>query len=167
MSESKPPPDDLAELEKEIRKGRKFTLSEAIGRLAGPGMMKGVSPISRLQQSEVEIDEFLNRHLQDAAGALKTVLSRRAKISELLHNNPDQPLVVLASGVQRILQSEFILEEITREADIEWSHVFGERPRFQLAGREPHPDDPYTQESVRQRLNDLYTKIEEVVAKKG
>ena len=35
-----------AELEREIRKGRKFTLAEAIGRLAGPGAMKGESPIA-------------------------------------------------------------------------------------------------------------------------
>jgi hypothetical protein len=34
-----------AELEREIRKGRKFTLEEAIGRRAGPGAMKGVSPV--------------------------------------------------------------------------------------------------------------------------
>ena len=34
-----------AELEREIRKGRKFTLAEAIGRLAGPGAMKGESPV--------------------------------------------------------------------------------------------------------------------------
>ena len=40
-----------AELEREIRKGRKFTLAEAIGRLAGPGAMKGESPIARMQQA--------------------------------------------------------------------------------------------------------------------
>ena len=36
-----------AELEREIRKGRKFSLDEAIGRMAGPGAMKGVSPVTR------------------------------------------------------------------------------------------------------------------------
>jgi len=35
------------ELEREIRQGRKFSLEEAIGRLAGPGAMKGESPIAR------------------------------------------------------------------------------------------------------------------------
>jgi hypothetical protein len=39
-----------AELEREIRQERKFTLAEAIGRLAGPGAMKGESPVTRLQQ---------------------------------------------------------------------------------------------------------------------
>ncbi len=42
-----------AELEREIRKGRKFTLEEAIGRLAGPGAMKGESPVARMQQAEI------------------------------------------------------------------------------------------------------------------
>jgi hypothetical protein len=36
-----------AELEREIRKERKFTLTEAIGRMAGPGAMKGESPVTR------------------------------------------------------------------------------------------------------------------------
>ena len=40
----KPSPDADAELEREIRNERKFSLSEAIGRLAGPGALKGVSP---------------------------------------------------------------------------------------------------------------------------
>jgi hypothetical protein len=34
------------ELEREIRKGRKFTLAEAIGRLAGAGALKGESPVA-------------------------------------------------------------------------------------------------------------------------
>lgn len=45
-----------AELEREIRKNRKFTLEEGIMRSAGPGMMKGESPVcaknSRKQRSK-------------------------------------------------------------------------------------------------------------------
>jgi hypothetical protein len=48
-----------AELEREIRKERKFTLAEAIGRLAGPGAMKGESPVARMQQAEIEIEYWL------------------------------------------------------------------------------------------------------------
>jgi hypothetical protein len=154
-----------AELEREIRKGRKFTLSEAIGRLAGPGMMKGVSPISRLQQAEVAIEEFLDRHLQDHGGALKTVLSRRAKGSELLLTNADQPLIVLASDIQRSLHSEYILTEIVREADIEWGNVLGERPYFDQEGCAPDPNDPYTLESVRTKLSQLLDTLAETEAK--
>ena len=45
-----------ADLEREIRNSRKFTLEEAIGRMAGPGAMKGESPIARKQQAELEIE---------------------------------------------------------------------------------------------------------------
>ena len=89
-----------AELEREIRKRRKFTLAEAIGRLAGPGAMKGESPIARMQQAQIEIESWLRSHLADAGGALQIVLDRHVKGSELLLNNFDQPLVVLASYCQ-------------------------------------------------------------------
>src|SRR6476469_612637 len=48
MSNETPKPlsEADAELEREIRAERKFTLAEAIGRMAGPGAMKGVSPVS-------------------------------------------------------------------------------------------------------------------------
>ena len=54
-----------AELEREIRKGRKFTLAEAIGRLAGPGAMKGESPIARMQQAQIEIESWLRVTVHD------------------------------------------------------------------------------------------------------
>ena len=44
----KQPSEADAELEREILKGRKFNLAEAIGRMAGPGAMKGESPVPRL-----------------------------------------------------------------------------------------------------------------------
>jgi hypothetical protein len=47
--DDKPCSEADAELEREIRKDRKFTLAEAIGRLAGPGAMKGESPVARMQ----------------------------------------------------------------------------------------------------------------------
>src|SRR5882757_6285000 len=66
-----------AELEREIRKGRKFTLADAIGRLAGPGAMKGESPVARMQQAEIEIGSWLRCHLADSGGTLEIVLHRR------------------------------------------------------------------------------------------
>jgi hypothetical protein len=161
MSKEQPkrPSDADADLEREIRKERKFSLAEAIGRLAGPGMMKGVSPVTRQQQSEVEIEGYLERHLMDAAGILPVVLLRRVKGSELLLNNLDQPLVVLASYLQRVLDSEYLLKELVREADIEWGRMLGERPYFEKEGCPPHPDDPYTIESVRVTLCQLLEKL--------
>src|SRR5262249_55066433 len=110
--------DADAEMEREIRKERKFSLAEAIGRLAGPGEMKGESPVTRLQRADFEIDSWLGDHLTDAGGALRVVLHRHVKVSELLLNNLDQPLVVLASYCQRALDSDYLLGELVREADI-------------------------------------------------
>ena len=148
-----------AELEREIRKGRKFTLAEAIGRLAGPGAMKGASPVARLQQAEIEIKNWLGSHLADAGGALRVVLHRHVKGSELLLNNFDQPLVVLAGYCQRVLDSPYLLEELVREADIEWGRVMGERPYFEKKGSPRNPDDPYTVESVRNALSRLRKQL--------
>ena len=151
-------------LEREIRDGRKFTLEEAIGRLAGPGAMKGISPVTRLQQAEVIVSEWLTQHMTDSAGALKTVLHRAVKESSVLLNNADQPLVALAAVCQHILDSEYLLAELVRQADFEWGQIMDERPHFEIAGRPPHPDDPYTLASVERTLRricqQLATQIE-------
>jgi hypothetical protein len=148
-----------AELEREIRKERKFTLAEAIGRLAGPGAMKGVSPIAPMQQAGVEIETWLRYHLADAGGGLEVALLRRVKGSELLLNNYDQPLIVLAGCCQRILGSDHLLEELVRDADIEWGRVLGERPYFEKEGSPAHADDPYTVDSVRKTLSGLLEQL--------
>ena len=117
--------------------------------------MKGVSPIDRQQQAGAEIQEYLGRHLADAAGVLSGVLFRRVQESELLLKAFDQPLVVLASYVRLVLDSEYGLKELVREADVEWGRMFGERPKFEKDGCPPAPDDPYTLESVRTALAQL------------
>ncbi len=161
MSENQDPQrsDADAELEREIRKERKFTLAEAIGRLAGPGAMKGESPITRMQQAEIEIKIWLTSHLAEAGGALQVVLNRHVKGSEVLLNNLDQPLVVLASYCQRVLDSDYLLQELVRDADVEWGRVMGERPYFEKEGSPRHPDDPYTVESVRNALSGLLKQL--------
>jgi hypothetical protein len=142
-------------LEREIRQGRKFSLSDALGRLAGPGMMKGVSPATRMQQAEAELESFLDRCLHSPGGALSAVLLRQVKESDLLLGNPDAPLAVLVSFLQRTLDSEYRLQQLVREADSEWGRAYGERPHFEKEGSPPHPDDPYTTESVRTSLSQL------------
>jgi hypothetical protein len=154
--QEKPPPSEAdAELEREIRKGRKFSLSEAIGRMAGPGAMKGVSPVTGLDQAKVEIREYLEQHLADPAGALAAVLLRAVETSDTLLNDYDHPLAALAGYVRRVLGSEYRLQELVREADVEWGRVFGERPFFDREGCPPDPNDPYTVESVRTALSRL------------
>ncbi len=148
-----------AELERDIREDRKFSLEEAIMRLAGPGMMKGESPVTRKQQAEAEIGGYLRRYLNDASGALPRVLFRRVKNSELLLANVEQPLVVFAHYLQQILNSEYLLAEVVREADVEWGRLLGERPFFEKEGSPPHPEDPYPIDSVRVTLSQLMEKL--------
>jgi len=144
-----------ADLEREIRAERKFSLAEAIGRLAGPGMMKGVSPVPRKQQAEAAIQEYLGQHLMDTGGVLRGVLLRQVRESQLLLDNLDLPLAALAGYIRLVLGSDYLLKELVREADVEWGRTFGERPHFEQEGRPPHPDDPYTVESVRTALSQL------------
>lgn len=148
-----------AELEREIRANRKFTLTEAIGRLAGPGMMKGVSPVSRMEQAQTEIREYLARHLVDAGGVLGGVLLRQVQGSELFLTGYEQPLVVLAGCVRHILDSDYALKELVREADVEWGQVYNERPYFEKEGCPPDPADPYTHASVRAALTKLVSEL--------
>jgi hypothetical protein len=148
-----------AELEREIRKGRRFSLAEAIGRMAGPGAMKGASPVTRKQQAEAEIENWLRHHMPAGDGELQVVLLRRVKGSELLLNNFDQPLAVLATFCQQLLDSDSLLKELVREVDVEWGRVQGERPYFEREGSPPHPDDPYTFESVRKALAGLVEQL--------
>ena len=160
MNENKQPPSDAdAELEREIRADRKFSLSEAIGRMAGPGMMKGVSPVTAQRQAEAAIEYSLSRNLTDAGGVLGGLLLRRVGQSELLLRDYDQPLAVLASYVQKVLGSDYLLRDLVREADAEWGRMFGERPHFERPGCLPDPDDPYTIESVRTALSRLIDKL--------
>jgi len=162
MSDDKQPKQHSeadAELEREIRKNRKFTLEEGIMRSAGPGMMKGESPVSRKEQSEAKLESYVRRHLLDAGGALPLVLIRHVKNSELFLTNFEQPLVVLADYVHQVIDSDYQLAELVRVADAEWGRLLGERPFFVREGSPPHPDDPYTVASVRTVLTQLLTRL--------
>jgi hypothetical protein len=160
MSDEKQKPRSQADidLEQEIRAARKFSLADAIGRLAGPGMMKGVSPATYKQQAEATIESFLERHLQYAGGEL-SILLRRVSQSDLLLANLAEPLVVLAEYVRSVLDSEYRLRELVRETDAEWGRVYGERPFFEKEGSPAHADDPYTVESVRGVLTQHLDKL--------
>jgi hypothetical protein len=147
-----------AAIEREIREGRKFTLEEAIGRMAGPGAMKGTSPVPRLQQAETEIYTWLSGQLT-GPGGLDVVLHRAIKESAVLLQHVDQPLTALAVFCRGILDSDELLKELVRRADVEWGRIMDERPFFEKEGRPPHPDDPYTVESVRAILSRLLEQL--------
>ena len=90
---------------------------------------------------------------------LHVVLLRRVTGSELLLHNFEQPLVVLAAFCRQVLDSDYLLKELVREADVEWGRVQGERPHFDREGSPPDPDDPYTFESVRKTLAGLIGQL--------
>ena len=160
MSE-KPDPDSAdsnGEIERDIRRNRKFSLNDAIGQLAGGDFMKGGSPVSRERQAELEIEDYLRRHLVDSGGVLRRVLLRHLGES-LINRDYTAPLAALAEYIPQVLASEHLLAEFVREADVEWGRVQDERPHFEAPGRPPHPHDPYTIASVRLSLSELCERL--------
>lgn len=151
--------DADAELEREIRERRKFTPQEAMARMAGPGAMKGASPISPVQQAETEIGTWLRDKVTDPAGALPLLLHRNLKGSEALLENLEQPLAALAHYCQQLLDSDYRLKELVREADVEWGRRMGERPHFDREGTSTDPGDPYTADSVRSVLGEILQRL--------
>ncbi len=158
--ERKHPSREDAEIERDIRLGRKFSLAEAIGRMGGGGLLKGASPVTRKRQAELEIERYLESHLVDAEGALEVVLLRRVRESEILFKaGYDEPLAALALFCERILSSEERLRDLVTEVDAEWGRIYLERPHFQKDGRSPDPEDPYTFSSVRITLSGLVAEL--------
>ena len=147
------------EIEREIREGRKLTAKDLMAKLAGPGAMKGASPVSPVQQAETEIGNWLGNNLQDDCGQLRVVLHRNLKGSECLLEHLDQPLAAVEDYLQRLLAADNLLKEIVREADVEWGRVMDERPHFEREGLPGDPEDPYTVESVRKSLFDALQKL--------
>jgi hypothetical protein len=161
MTEKKKPTDPSdAEIEREIRSKRRFSLAEAIGRSAGD-LMKGASPVTRKRQAEFVIEEYLERHLADAEGALTVVLLRRVTESAALLTDYDEPLAALASVIENLLDSEESLGRFVTKVDAEWGRLYSELPHFDRSQRPPDPDDPYTLASVRATLAALYERLEQ------
>ena len=153
------PVEDEGKLERELRQGRKFSAQEAVARLAGPGAMKGASPVSPLEQAKAEIGSWLGRNLDDDCGVLRVVLHRQLNASELLLLHLEKPLNAVAGYCRRALASDHLLKELVREADALWGERMDERPYFEKEGCAPHPDDPYTMESVRSILREALNRL--------
>ncbi len=157
MSKKQNPRKDA--VQRELRDQQKFSISGAIGR-AGSGLMKGESPISQQEQSIAALTQWIDEHTLDPSGALKSVLRRRVRDNELLvAHNLKQPCRALQEIIDTILASNYSLQEFVRQVDVRWGEMYNERPLFQSEGMEPHPDDEYTYESVRQDLILLLEKL--------
>ena len=158
LEKSSQPSDSDDEVEQEIRAHRKFTLAEAIGRLGG-GMIKGTSPVTGKRQAELVIERFLASHLRDSEGALRVVLNRTVRESEILMMHYDHPLESLARNLERLLASEHRLRRFVGLVDAQWGRIYSERPHLEVEGRPAHPDDPYTFVSVKKKLSMLLEKL--------
>jgi hypothetical protein len=151
--------DAETQLEREIRQSRKPGVKDLMAHIAGPGALKGASPVSPVQQAETELGTWLGQNLADGSGALRVVLQRHLKGSKLLLDNLERPIVALAEFVRKLLATDGLLREIVGEADVEWARAMEERPHFEREGAAPDPDDPYTLESVRQSLRDALERL--------
>lgn len=149
------------EIERDARRGRKFTLADVIGR-EGASFFRGESPVPRLQRAIAGLCMFIDEHVEDSSGALRAVLQRRVKHSEtIVGKHFDDPLVALEIIVERILSKDAWFYEFVRQVDAEWGRIMLERPHFQQPGEEPHPDDEHTHEEVRAELQGLLDKLRE------
>lgn len=152
--------DEDTEVEQAIRSGRKFNLTEAIGRIGGGGLLKGGSPVPQKRQAEMQIERYLESNLGDSEGALRIVLCRRTKSGDVLGDrNYDRPFEALAVFIGRILSSEELLHDLVNDVDAEWGRIYYERPHFQKDGSPPDQDDPYTFSSVRVTLTRLVEQL--------
>ena len=66
------------------------------------------------------MNRYLGAHLEDPGGVVAHVMVRNVRMSEILIECFDQPAVVLAGYVNQVLDSEPLLKELVREADVEW-----------------------------------------------
>lgn len=148
-----------SEVEREILQGRKFTPQEAMARIAGPGAMKGASPVPRTQQAETEIWNWIRSHVTDGAGAFQALLHRQLQGSRLLLDKLDDPLAALAEYCEQVLASDYLLRELVRQVDAEWGRRTDERPYFDREGSPQHPSDPYTVDSVRKGLEEIVEQL--------
>ena len=146
------------EIEQEILAHRKFSLAEAIGRMGGD-LLKGTSPVTGKRQAELVIEHYLRKNLPDAEGALQVALLRRVKESEVLLKGYEQPFDVLSRILESLLDSKERLRSFVGRVDAEWGHLYSQRPYFEIEGRSPHPQDPYTFDSVRDQLARLLADL--------
>lgn len=148
------------EIQREMRAQQKFSTAGAIGR-AGSGLMKGESPVPRQEQAIIALTQWIEQHVQDPSGALKSILRRRVRNNEMLvARHLKQPGNALREIIDAILASDYAIQEFVREVDVRWGEQYQERPIFQRAGQAPDSADEYTHESVRYDLLLLIEKLQ-------
>ena len=143
------------DLEEQIRRGRKFSLTEAVGREAG-SVLKGASPVAPARQLLLQIEEILARDLVDNEGSLThTIVAQFEGNPPLLARHFEDAVGALLEYLNSVLDTHANLVDLVRQADARWGREYDERPRFERSGQVPHPDDPYTIAEVTASLSTL------------
>ena len=156
-------PDDSPERDREIFlgaiAGRKPTMADLIGQ-AGGNFLKGESPVPKMVQIKAELKRYLSDHLSDSEGALLYILQNKVEEADaLISHYAETPLQALQQLLDHLLQPGQ-LTELVHQADFRWGQIYGERPHFNVPGRSPYPDDPYTEASMQQQLETLHQVLE-------
>ncbi|WP_013323961.1 hypothetical protein [Gloeothece verrucosa] len=145
-------PDELLQ---DILAGRQFSLADVIGREGGD-FLKGESPVPKLLQAVTEINVFIAQNLADSSGALQAILQNWVKDDQAgVSRHLNCPLLALRDLLETIVNNPQLLYELVKQVDFKWGQIYDERPHFQLPGQPPHPEDEYTHESVKEKLNNL------------
>lgn len=152
---NQPLPNDL---QRQIRAGRKFSLSEAIGR-EGSSFLKG-SQVPRPLRALAAINGWIDQHLSDPHGALQPCLKRWIKTDGRIGKYLDEPLTALQVIGLDIIENPQILYEFARQVAIECGQMNGERPYFQKPGTEVPPDAAYSHKSIQGILAEFLHKLE-------
>lgn len=148
-----------ADLQREIRLGRKFSLSEAIGR-EGSGFLKGSqAAVPRPLRAQAAIYHWLEQHQNDPHGALLPCLKAWIKDDVRIGKYLDAPLLALRLIVSDIVASPEILYEFSRQVAIEWGHINGERPLFQRPNTDAHADAVYSHDYIQALLAQLISQF--------
>ena len=151
------PSSPNADLQREIRAERKFSLAEVISREGG-SFMKGESTIPRPLRATTEIKQFITAHLEPS-GAIATTLQTWASHDIRLSRQLDTPLVALGEIIASILAEPTTLSEFARQVAIAHSQITGDRPQFHRLGQPPDPTAAYTHHSIRAALSALQQQI--------
>ncbi|MEM9088501.1 MAG: hypothetical protein AAGC93_07125 [Cyanobacteria bacterium P01_F01_bin.53] len=149
-----------AQLQKEIRDGRKFTLAEAIGREGG-SFMKGESAIPRPLRAKNTINQFITEHLTNPSSALSTTLQTWTNNDIRIMSQLDTPLVALSQILESTLTEPTAFCEFARQVAIAQSQLTGDRPYFQTLNGKAHPEADYTHESIQGELSQLLKTLED------
>ena len=152
---------DGARIERELRRGRAFSIGEAIGREGG-GLMRGATIVPRTEQVAAAARQLIDDGLDDITGCARRLLAASvADDLEALERHHDAPAGAVLEHVARILASEAALQGFVRRVDADWGRLMAERPHFERPGRPPDPEDEYTHASVRAALERLVASLDD------